>query len=142
MSRGLSGSVDPQRLTGASLAMGFTTRPTVQGYGGAVSAGHYLATQVGAEILTEGGNAADAAVHSLRAPSSFFPRLARPGASCVEGRIRSEVQEGLRDKGHQLTVNEPWYHGRVLAAANHSESGLCEAAASPRLGVAYAIALA
>ena len=41
--------------------MGFTTRPTVRGYGGAVSAGHYLATQAGARILAEGGNAADAA---------------------------------------------------------------------------------
>ena len=41
--------------------MAFTTRPTVRGYGGAVSAGHYLAAQVGAQMLAEGGNAADAA---------------------------------------------------------------------------------
>jgi gamma-glutamyltranspeptidase/glutathione hydrolase len=36
-------------------------RPTLQGYGGAVAAGHYLATQAGAQMLGDGGNAADAA---------------------------------------------------------------------------------
>ncbi len=41
--------------------MSFTTRPTLRGFGGAVSAGHYLATQIGAQMLAQGGNAADAA---------------------------------------------------------------------------------
>jgi gamma-glutamyltranspeptidase/glutathione hydrolase len=41
--------------------MEFTTRATLRGSGGAVSAGHYLATQIGAGILADGGNAADAA---------------------------------------------------------------------------------
>ncbi len=36
-------------------------RPTLMGYGGAVAAGHHLATQIGARMLGEGGNAADAA---------------------------------------------------------------------------------
>jgi gamma-glutamyltranspeptidase / glutathione hydrolase len=35
--------------------------PTLCGYGGAVSAGHHLAAQIGARLLAEGGNAADAA---------------------------------------------------------------------------------
>jgi hypothetical protein len=35
-----------------------------------------------------------------------------------------------------------WSHGRVLAAAFDPASGLCEAAASPRFQVAYAIAIA
>jgi gamma-glutamyltranspeptidase/glutathione hydrolase len=39
----------------------FTTRPTLRGYGGAVSAGHYLAAEAGARMLASGGNAADAA---------------------------------------------------------------------------------
>ncbi len=30
--------------------MSFATRPTLQGYGGAVSAGHYLATQAGTTL--------------------------------------------------------------------------------------------
>jgi gamma-glutamyltranspeptidase/glutathione hydrolase len=41
--------------------MRFATRPTLRGYGGAVSAGHYLATSIGAQTLAAGGNAADAA---------------------------------------------------------------------------------
>ncbi|UCE87061.1 MAG: gamma-glutamyltransferase, partial [Deltaproteobacteria bacterium] len=41
--------------------MEFATRPTLHGFGGAVSAGHYLATQAGAALLADGGNAADAA---------------------------------------------------------------------------------
>ena len=41
--------------------MSLASRPTLMGYGGAVSAGHYLATQIGAQQLAEGGNAADAA---------------------------------------------------------------------------------
>ncbi len=41
--------------------MSFTTRPTVRGFGGAVAAGHYLAAQIGARALADGGNAADAA---------------------------------------------------------------------------------
>ncbi len=41
--------------------MSFSTRPTLRGYGGAVSAGHHLASQIGAQQLSEGGNAADAA---------------------------------------------------------------------------------
>jgi gamma-glutamyltranspeptidase/glutathione hydrolase len=36
------------------------SRPTLRGFGGAVAAGHYLATQIGAQALAEGGNAADA----------------------------------------------------------------------------------
>jgi gamma-glutamyltranspeptidase/glutathione hydrolase len=35
--------------------------PTLCGHGGAVSAGHHLAAQIGAQMLAEGGNAADAA---------------------------------------------------------------------------------
>ena len=41
--------------------MSFTTRPFLRGHGGAVAAGHYLATQIGAQVLAEDGNAADAA---------------------------------------------------------------------------------
>ena len=36
-------------------------RPILQGHGGAVAAGHHLATQAGAAFLAAGGNAADAA---------------------------------------------------------------------------------
>jgi gamma-glutamyltranspeptidase/glutathione hydrolase len=39
----------------------FATRPTLRGFGGAVTAGHYLAAEAGHRALAEGGNAADAA---------------------------------------------------------------------------------
>ncbi|MEM7413134.1 MAG: gamma-glutamyltransferase [Myxococcota bacterium] len=38
-----------------------TTRAPVRSFGGTVAAGHYLATQIGAQMLASGGNAADAA---------------------------------------------------------------------------------
>ena len=41
--------------------MSAAARPTLRGYGGAVAAGHYLAAQIGARMLADGGNAADAA---------------------------------------------------------------------------------
>jgi gamma-glutamyltranspeptidase/glutathione hydrolase len=80
--------------------------------------------------------------HSEHAPSSFYPRHARPGVLCAEERIPAEVREELAARGHVLDVRGGWEHGRVLAATWDPESGLLEAAASPRFGVAYAIALA
>ena len=49
-------------------------------------------------------------------------------------RIVAELDIRLERKG-------PWEHGRVLAAAADPSGGPCEAAASPRFAVAYAIAL-
>ena len=47
----------------------------------------------------------------------------------------------LEARGHRLERKGPWDHGRVLAAAVDPAGGPCEAAASPRFAVAYAIAL-
>jgi gamma-glutamyltranspeptidase/glutathione hydrolase len=61
--------------------MGFmasATRPTLRGYGGAVSAGHYLATLAGAGILQEGGNAADAACATGFALQVLEPHMNGP----------------------------------------------------------------
>ena len=57
--------------------MSFTTRPTLRGSGGAVSAGHYLASTIGAEILWEGGNAADSACAMGLALSLLNSEVAR-----------------------------------------------------------------
>jgi len=80
-------------------------------------------------------------VHSEHAPSSFYPRHARPGVLCLEDRIPQAVQTELAARGHLLERRGGWEHGRVLATSFDPESGLLEAAASPRFGVAYAIAL-
>ncbi len=58
--------------------MSFTTRPTVQGFGGAVSAGHYLAAQAGAQVLADGGNAADAACATGFALQVLEPHMNGP----------------------------------------------------------------
>lgn len=58
--------------------MTFTTRPTVRGYGGAVSAGHYLATHAGTQVLAAGGNAADAACAMGFALQVLEPHLNGP----------------------------------------------------------------
>ena len=62
--------------------MSFTTRPTLQGYGGAVSAGHYLATQAGAQVLAAGGNAADAACAMGFALQVLEPHMNGPPVRC------------------------------------------------------------
>jgi gamma-glutamyltranspeptidase/glutathione hydrolase len=80
-------------------------------------------------------------VHSEHMPSSFHPRQARPGVLSVEDRIPAETLAELERRGHVLEHKGDWAHGRVLAAAHHPETGLCEAAASPRFQIAYGIAL-
>jgi gamma-glutamyltranspeptidase/glutathione hydrolase len=80
-------------------------------------------------------------LHVEHAPSSFYPRLAQPGVVHAEERIPPEVIAALEARGHRVRRVGPWSHGRVLAASFDPSSGLCEAAASPRFQVAYAIAL-
>jgi len=86
--------------------------------------------------------AADAPLlHSLHAPSSFHPRTARPGVVVAEARVEEAVREALRARGHRLETGEAWGTCRVMAVARDPATGLCEAAASPRLQTALAIAL-
>jgi gamma-glutamyltranspeptidase/glutathione hydrolase len=80
-------------------------------------------------------------VHSHHMPDSFYPRLAQPGVVAAESRIDPAVLAELERRGHRLKRSGPWEHGRVLAVARHPDTGLCEAAASPRLATAAAAAL-
>ena len=80
-------------------------------------------------------------VHSEHMPSSFWPRLARPGVVSVESRFDPAVLRELEARGHRLERKGAWDHGRVMAAAFDPSGGPQEAAASPRFAVAYAIAL-
>jgi gamma-glutamyltranspeptidase/glutathione hydrolase len=80
-------------------------------------------------------------LHSEHMPSSFFPHFARPGVAMAESRFDPRVVAGLEALGHRIESSGPWHHGRVLAVARDSKSGLCEAAASPRFRVAMAAAL-
>ncbi|MFQ5513966.1 MAG: gamma-glutamyltransferase family protein [Myxococcota bacterium] len=80
-------------------------------------------------------------LHSLHMPSSFYPRHALPGVVVAESRVPAEVREGLSARGHRLLVAGPWEHGRVMAVTHRPGTGVCEAAASPRNGTAYAVTL-
>ena len=62
--------------------MSFATRPTLRGGGGAVAAGHYLAAQIGAQLLAGGGNAADAACAMGFALQVLEPTQNGPGGEC------------------------------------------------------------
>ena len=59
----------------------------------------------------------------------------------AESRFSEGTLAELERRGHRVRRSGPWEHGRVLAVACDPETGLCEAAASPRSRVAYAIAL-
>lgn len=80
-------------------------------------------------------------VHIHHVPDSFHPRVAQPGVVGAEDRLPRDVIEGLAARGHVVRASGDWVHGRVMAVTRHPETGLCEAAASPRSQVAYAAAL-
>lgn len=80
-------------------------------------------------------------LHIEHMPSSFYPRQAQPGVVAAEERIPAEVLGALEARGHRVRRTDAWSHGRVMAAAFDPASRLCEAAASPRFGVAAAIAV-
>jgi len=77
------------------------------------------------------------AFHTEHAPSSFYPRQARPGHLALEGRFPQATVAELRRRGHDLEVTDDWALGRVTAAARDGE--LLKAAANARLMQNYAI---
>ena len=54
---------------------------------------------------------------STHFPSSFYPRLAEPGHVEIESRAGQGVIEGLRARGHDVGVAEPWSIGRLSAVS-------------------------
>jgi gamma-glutamyltranspeptidase/glutathione hydrolase len=80
----------------------FTTRPTLRGYGGAVSAGHYLATQAGAQILADGGNAADAAC-----AMGFALAVLEPHQNGLGGEVPILIHDAREDRVHVISGQGP-----------------------------------
>jgi gamma-glutamyltranspeptidase/glutathione hydrolase len=76
--------------------------------------------------------------HTEHLISSFFPRDVVPRSLLVEERFGDDVVEGLRARGHDVTVTPPWSLGRVSAVAR--EGGQLRAAANPRGMQGYAVA--
>src|SRR5207253_9926479 len=69
-------------------------------------------------------------------PSSFWPRESFPGTVDVEDRAGPRVIEGLRARGHEVTVSPAWSLGRVSAVAR--DGGMLYAAANARGMQGYA----
>ncbi|MDH6486190.1 gamma-glutamyltranspeptidase/glutathione hydrolase [Streptomyces sp. SAI-127] len=77
--------------------------------------------------------------HNDSFPGSFYPRGMRPGSVTVEERTDPGVVEGLRRRGHDVTVGEPWSEGRLCAVARDPETGVLSAGANPRGMQGYAV---
>jgi gamma-glutamyltranspeptidase / glutathione hydrolase len=69
--------------------------------------------------------------------SSFYPRGFARKSLEVEGRFPEEVVDGLRRRGHEVTVTPDWSLGRVTAVER--EDGQLRAAANPRGMQGYAV---
>jgi gamma-glutamyltranspeptidase/glutathione hydrolase len=78
------------------------------------------------------------AYHSDHFPSSFYPREAQPGHVVLEGRLDAAIAEGLRARGHDVTVGPEWSEGRVGAVSRDTDSGFLHAGADPRGMQCYA----
>lgn len=76
--------------------------------------------------------------HSMHFQGSFFPREVKPAEMLIEPNIGEGVISELRDRGHKVTVAEPWTVGRLTAAMREPD-GMLRAAATPRLMQAYAV---
>ena len=75
--------------------------------------------------------------HSEHFPSSFWPRMARPGVMVVEQRVPAETIAELRGRGHEVEVGPAWSEGRLTAASRVGKRR--RAAANPRGMQAYAV---
>jgi gamma-glutamyltranspeptidase / glutathione hydrolase len=74
--------------------------------------------------------------HTDHLISSFHPRGLARRSLALEGRFDPEVVEGLRGRGHDVTMWPDWSAGRVTAVQN--EAGQLRAAANPRGMQGYA----
>jgi gamma-glutamyltranspeptidase/glutathione hydrolase len=76
--------------------------------------------------------------HHEHHPSSFWPRVSRPGKVVLEGRYDPAVRDELGRRGHKAEMGEPWSEGR-LSAARIEPDGQMFAGANPRGMQGYAV---
>jgi len=76
--------------------------------------------------------------HSEHWPSSFWPRVARPGKLVLEGQFSDGVLADLRARGHLADKGENWSEGR-LSGARREPDGQMFAGANPRGMQGYAV---
>ncbi|GAA1110778.1 gamma-glutamyltransferase family protein [Nesterenkonia jeotgali] len=90
-----------------------------------------------------GGHTAQQAIdaptlHTTSMPGSFWPRAWEPGGAVVEDRLGAEVIEGLRRRGHKLTLAGDWALGRLSCVTRDPQTGQLGAAANARGAQGYA----
>jgi gamma-glutamyltranspeptidase/glutathione hydrolase len=76
--------------------------------------------------------------HCEHWPSSFWPRVARPGKLVLEGQFDDAVLAALRARGHDASKGENWSEGR-LSGARLEDDGQMFAGANPRGMQGYAV---
>lgn len=76
--------------------------------------------------------------HTEHWPSSFWPRVAKPGKVVLEGRYAPEVATALKRRGHAVEVGGEWSEGR-LSGARLEPDGQMFAGANPRGMQGYAV---
>ncbi len=81
------------------------------------------------------------AFHTEHMPSSFWPRLAKPGYLALEGRFPAATVRALKTRGHEVHVGEDWSEGRLSACAAERtpEGTVLKAGANPRGMQGYAV---
>ncbi len=75
--------------------------------------------------------------HTEHAPSSFWPRAAKPAHLAIEDRLPAQTQTELARRGHAVEKRGDWVLGRLCAAKR--EGGMLKAAANPRGMQGYAV---
>jgi gamma-glutamyltranspeptidase / glutathione hydrolase len=76
--------------------------------------------------------------HTKHFPSSFFPHESAPGSLLSESRIDPATASSLRDRGHDLELQDAWSLGRLCVAGIDPATGQLMAAANPRGMQGYA----
>ena len=72
-------------------------------------------------------------------PASPFPHTMYPGDLSVEATVSEDVQNGLKAKGHDLSVRRAWSLGAIGAIVVNTQSGVLDAGVDPRTeGYAWA----
>src|SRR5258706_6433590 len=99
--------------------------PILRGYGGAVSAGHHLAAQIGAQLLAEGGNAADAAC-----AMGFALQVLEPTMNGPAGEVPILVYVASEGRSYAISG-----HGTAPPAASRARVPEPRLGAIPRHGL-------
>jgi gamma-glutamyltranspeptidase/glutathione hydrolase len=78
-------------------------------------------------------------VCSKHFPSSFYPREAVPAGVAAEARISPGVIASLKERGHEVQLDEGWVHGKVMGIRFDREHGVIMGGCSAKGNIGYAL---